>query len=253
MNCKKYMKWLHLYREGELTAQQNEKLLLHVKECPSCTALKIEIEETRGIISRAQESQPRLSDPGLLTADIMRSIRRIEHYPSKPNKILDFLSIPKVRLALAGFVTVLVGFFFIQEFLVLYRVSKLEERMAQQSWGQERIQPAGLQFPGKNKFPSVFAAREVTRYLSSFPLDRYSPNEGLFEKKLLINKQTLASLVAALDQLQQENKILRDILEQEFPGLLEQVKKNGVIDWDILQKLIENSDKKKLLEYFKKI
>lgn len=241
MSCKHYQKLLQLNRPGELTGRQQKKLDQHVSKCSSCAQEKLKIEKASDYIALAREAKPELTEPGLLTANIMGTIRRANNYAKK--SWLDFFSLPGTRLTLIGATAVLVGIFFLQEFLVLYRISQLENRMARQSYGQTALS-------GKvtNKFSrvSTVSLLEKSEFLKSLVInDSEIPGD-----RVLLKKSTLKAYLEAYRELQQENRMLLRYLREKFPELRGISLRDG-LDVEEIEKIVKN--KKKILKYLNRL
>lgn len=210
MSCQYYQKLLHLNRPGELSPRLRKKLDRHTASCSSCAAEKFKIEKASDYIAAARETKPELADPGLMTAGIMRAIRGSNDFPHKSR--LDILSLPKTRLALIGLTAILIGAFFLQEFFVLYRISKLEERMTRQSSKQTILAEAPA-IRGSRVGP--IRAFEKKEFLKSFGEKDMEAEDG----EVSIKKSMLRAWLTTYRRLQQENRILLRYLQAQFPEL----------------------------------
>jgi len=83
MSCKHYQKLLHLNRPGEISPNQRRKLQRHLTRCATCSQEKTKIKKADDDIAAIREIKPELSDPGLLSAGILRSIRGTRFSPRK--------------------------------------------------------------------------------------------------------------------------------------------------------------------------
>ncbi len=241
MSCKNYQKLLHLNRPGEISPRQRRKLEQHLARCGTCSQEKIRIEKADHNITAAREAKPELTDPGLLTAGILRTIRGLQFTPRKNR--LDFLSLPKIRLALIGISAILIGVFFLQEFVVLYRVSQLEQKMARQSGKQ-----AGFHEVLTAKFSrgSVIRAFEKSELLKNVRLDDAEAGDV----PIVLNSSTLNALLKSYREMQRENRLLLLCLREKFPEL-EDIFFEDALDLKELEKIIKG--KKKNFKYIHRL
>lgn len=241
MNCKYYQKLLHLNRPGELSPRRQKKLDRHTASCSFCAAEKLKIEKASAYIADVRETKPEPADPGLMTAGIMRSIRGLNHFPRKSR--LDFLSFPKTRLALIGLTALLAGAFFLQEFLVLYRISKLEERMTRQSSNQAVFTEAPA---GQSNRVSTIRAFEKSELLKSVGEQDMETEDG----EVSIKKSTIKAWLTAYRRLQQENRILLRYLQEQFPELRGITLEDGLNPEEV-ETIMKN--KKKIFNYIDRL
>ena len=231
MSCKHYQKLLHLNRPGEISPGQRRKLQRHLNRCAACSKEKIKIEKADDYIAQVRKTKPELSDPGLLSAGIMRTIRGIRF--TRRKNPLDFLALPKTRLALIWISAILVGIFFLQEFLVLYRVSQLEHKMSQQPGKQTGLHEV---LTAKFSRGSVIRAFEKNAFLKNA---RHDDMEG---DSIELDSRTLYALLKSYHELRQENRLLLLYLREKFPELADIFFEN-TLDVKKLEKFI-NSKKK---------
>ena len=241
MSCKNYQKLLHLNRPGEISPGQRRKLERYLTRCAACSQEKIKIEKADDYIAAVRETKPELTEPGLLSAGILRTIRGTRFSPRK--NPLDFLSLPKTRLALIGISAILIGVFFLQEFLVLYRVSQLEQKMSQQPGKQ-----AGFHEVLTAKFSrgSVIRAFEKSEFLKNARLDETETADD----PIVLNSSTLYALLKSLRKLQRENRLLLLYLREKFPEL-EDIFFEDALDLKKLEKIIKG--KKKNFKYIHRL
>jgi hypothetical protein len=233
MNCKHYQKLLHLNRPGEIPPKQRRKLQRHLGRCTACSQEKIKIEKADEYIAAAREKKPELTDPGLVSAGILHAIRGTQ-VTSRKNP-LDFLSLPKTRLALIGISAILIGVFFLQEFLVLYRVSQLEKMMAQQPGKQAGFQKILTAKLSRNRVIRVFEESEL---LKNARLNDVETGGD----RIQLNSSTLNALLKSYRELQRENRLLLLYLREKFPEL-EDIFLKDALDLKELEKIIKGKSK----------
>lgn len=237
MNCKYYRKLLYLNRPGELTERQQNKLNRHLSTCSRCAAERIKIEKMNDFIALAGQTKPVQPEPGLITAGIMRAVRNMNAAPRK--NLLDFFSFPRTRLALIGMSAVLVGMFLMQEFLVLYRISKLEDKMARRTSEQtELIENRAQRY---DRFITGQALHQGELFIAAWKADKTPDHD-----RVVVKKSTLLAWLKAYRELQQENKFLRKYLQEKLPGL-EGISFEDGLDFEEINKIIKN--KEHLFEY----
>ena len=177
MGCSTYRKKLYLNRPGELTERQRLKLERHLALCPDCRAIRWRIDETGRIAEILRETAPAPGKP--LTDRIIAAVsaerRRPKSSPFREN-VGAFFSV-RVRVVLAA-AACIVLVFFLQEALVLRRVSALERRMdAEQpaAWDPYlAVGLSGLPIAGKD-------ASELVRLSGGWVAVRRSDLEELAE------------------------------------------------------------------------
>jgi hypothetical protein len=137
MSCKRYQRLLQLNRPGELSERQARKLESHLGKCSACAAEKKRIAKSQRIMAAIKLTVPQLEDPEKLIAKLTKKAAQIEQVNRKKwsqqvaENLLDWLALPKVRMAYAGAVIILTSTFIAQETMIAYQVSRLEARIAQ--------------------------------------------------------------------------------------------------------------------------
>ena len=207
MNCKDFQKLLSLNREGERSPGQEKKLAHHLRRCRVCANEKLEIEKINKLTTMAREPIPRLSKPQELTNRIMNSIdqlKRAAEIPLSKAKVtpwLDWLWLPKVRLALVCIALFMLGVFIYQGTVILHHISGLEKKMALQS---EKQPPSSANFIISKKLFRTGMLRVLEN------ADRmYDMYENLPDDKIFIDKNTLQLLLKLLRRLQDDELLLK--------------------------------------------
>jgi len=239
MSCKHYQILLHLNRPGDISPRQRRKLERHLVQCAACSQEKTRIEKADQYIKTVRETTPKLKEPGLLTAGILRTIRGTQFLPRKNR--LDFFSLPGTRLTLIGISALLVGAFFLQEFLVLYRVSQLEQKIARQSSKQ-----AGLVEILTAKFNRgrVIHALETGEWLNNLHLDRREQGGD----RIVLDSRKLGALLKSYRELLRQNRLLVLYLREKFPELEKIIREDGLD----LDRIIQG-DKRKNKKYIHRL
>jgi hypothetical protein len=233
MRHKTYRKWLHLNRPGELSGRQAKQLARHVRRCDACAKELLEIEKADRLIAMAAGSRPQPANPQLLTGRIMEAIQ----YPSEQPVIqkhawLEKLYAPKVRFALTGAALVLLVLFIFQSFMVLQRISRLEEKMTVS--GQVKT----------GRSPDTVLVKKATRsYLNRAMEQAGRMSDNLPDDRVIISKSTLNALLKLLRKRVPEDSNLIRRLQQELHLF------NGIN----LEDGLEIKELKKILEHRKQI
>ena len=132
MRCRVYRKHLHLNRPGELSDRKKERLERHVRSCAACAALAASIEAADQRISAARGFRGQA--PATMTGRVMAAVaaegRSREASAGFPGFVPQWFSRPAFRVGLAVSAALLVLVLFGQEASVLWRVSRLERRIA---------------------------------------------------------------------------------------------------------------------------
>jgi len=154
MKCWIHKKRLYLYRQGEVTAGERRALEKHLDSCEKCREEAVRIQEIEQGSSLLRAEKPALSRPEEMTDSVMRRIRAgIADRPSVRIPVI-FGQIP--RFAYAVLAAAILGSFFYQEYRVLAKISRLEQRMAGIPGGRGGVHaepvldrlPAGLRTAG---------------------------------------------------------------------------------------------------------
>ena len=139
MSCKKYEKLLYLNRAGEPSGSEKKLLELHVRGCEACRDRYHSMRRSLVALKLLQEAVPKLDQPELLTKAILRQIAR----PNRSNqeyslrdridRLSGRIATPPIRWASALVIILLLGVLVMQQFQIIYRISRLEEKVASES------------------------------------------------------------------------------------------------------------------------
>ena len=216
MSCKKYQKNIYLYKEGELSTKEKQKLEMHLSQCPDCSK---EAENVISDFSKLSNLKVKLefTDFSNVLNDIERSIRFEQNLktPSKKkfiNDMLEKISIPKTRFVFSAIAVLLMMVLVAQEVFVLSRISTLENRMSEHKTKTQNL-----------------SHLEFAKFLS--------PNQD----QVTVDKQTLENILESYTDLQLTNKILLEALRKAVPELDEDFIDNG-IDQEEMKKLLDKKD-----------
>jgi len=217
MKCKTCQKYLLLYRRGELSFRQKEKMEHHITRCAECAGVRQKTDRLMEQVGYLRQKEPRLTEPVALTDSIMHSVqtlggrRKIRDIDSAANFFWNTMAIPKIRLVLAGIIFLIISSFFIQEFLVLDRLSRLEEKIAQQS---PPVGGSGNAMIINTKRILKTADLEKFKTLAAVNID-----ESRRDEWVLIHRSSLESLIAANTRLHDNQERLLDTLTTLLPDL----------------------------------
>ena len=71
MRCKHYEKWIYLYREGELTLQERDRLGRHLETCGRCRRIESRIRQLEEATGYLKMKRPVLPESEKLTDEIL--------------------------------------------------------------------------------------------------------------------------------------------------------------------------------------
>lgn len=211
MKCIDYQKWLHLNREGELSALQKSRLARHLHHCEVCSREKKKIEKAHRLIRIAGDTISLPSAPRQLTNSILNAVEREKAAEVETNRSLacqkiswiDRLRMPKIRFALAALGVVTIGVFLFQGALILHRISRLEKKIAVQSGRHS-------QYVSSTAASKQWVRAGIQRALKSAD----HMYENLPDDKVIIDKAALQLLLSLLkDRLQGDEKLLQKLRE----------------------------------------
>ncbi|HEX9934346.1 MAG TPA: zf-HC2 domain-containing protein [bacterium] len=249
MNCKRYQKKLHLYRTGELSGRQVEKLERHIEQCPSCAAVRESIDRMETEVGRMRINIPRLKNPEKRCNRIMDAVSEMQKaslLPSVPRKemilhgggcggsegfrlkifgrirLSPLLDSPRARFGLAAAAALIVCAFFIQESLILSRISMLEKRMNAVSANRA----ASVSF--RSVYPSAFEAINGIPGSARFP-------SAVREEWVKVRKTDLETLLKIVRRQYPEIETLDTSLFADPEIMMRILRKNPGIIRQILQ------------------
>jgi anti-sigma factor RsiW len=169
MTCKRARQYLQLSRPGELGSCERRRLAAHVHRCSACAAEEKANRQTDAWIAGAREFSPHPEDASSLTAVVMDAVRDLDSKRSGQKRTPAaarlfphaWQGFPALSKILAGGVMVLLAVLAAQTWIVLRKVSSLQEAMALSGEralaSREEISPpilvrravAGLEAPGE--------------------------------------------------------------------------------------------------------
>ena len=189
MKCEEARQLMQLNRPGELTPNEQDRLEQHCTHCPACAAKRERVLRADLTFEQLRAFTPSPRHPELLTASIMREVRKVESASRGDetvpwiDAILRWFEVPTVRYASALFVIVAFLGFVGQQFIIMDSVSDLEARLARGPQPQIRLAYA-------INLASVRKLRE-SRELERLLLLQIPTNAG---ERILVTQQTLLAL-----------------------------------------------------------
>jgi hypothetical protein len=189
MKCEEARQLMQLNRPGELTPNEQDRLEQHCTHCPACAAKRERVLRADLTFERLRAFTPSPRHPELLTASIMREVRKDDSASRRDetvpwiDAILRWFEVPTVRYASALFVIVAFLGFVGQQFIIMDSVSDLEARLARGPQPQIRLAYA-------INLASVRKLRESRELEHLLPL-QIPTNAG---ERILVTQQTLLAL-----------------------------------------------------------
>ena len=216
MNCKKFQKYIYLFKEGELTSSEKRNLEIHLNGCSKCA---IEAETVISDFSKLNNLKRELEfkESDILFKNIERAI--VPEFNFKTvgiknyiEKIMERISISKARFAFSTIVVVFMVLLVAQEVSVLTRISMLEKRMLEE----------------KNETLD-FSQLKLSKFVSQN------------QDQILIDRQALENILESYSDLKLTNKILLATLRKAVPELEDNFIDNG-LDEQEMKKIMDKKD-----------
>jgi len=200
MKCDDIKPLLYLHREGELDGPEQQKLTEHLRECSRCRQELEQIHRLGESVYDLRMDIPEMPEPNRIQEKIMREIRKQNIQNEKISvqnwfdRMGDWLSLSRVRFAMISVALLIVAVFAIQELMILTRISALEQKIDSGNRSETLL--------------AASAARELLRELSD-------PGD----ENAMLSENQLADLLQSHLRLQEENSILRELLESRYPEI----------------------------------
>jgi len=220
MHCDRYAKFLYMYKEGELDAREQRNLFDHLEQCRHCRSELEQIRHLKEAMGALQSHPPKLSRPERLTNRIMRQVQGNQLTDTPLNRIgrfeqfIDWLGIPRVRLALISAAVGIILLFAFQEMMILSRLSSLERKIESTTRlttvvsNTERLE------------------RVINKLLADIP-------EVTGSHLITLSRGRLLDLLGAYRLLRNENIILRSLLERRFPELARHLRGGAISEQEL--------------------
>jgi hypothetical protein len=198
-----------------MSKQEADDLRQHLRLCEHCSLEWRRIQRAEEFLDPLRSFSPAPSNPGQLTADIMRRVR--EEASGEPtrnivDRILDFFLIPSVRYSAVVVISFVGTAFVLQPLILLDDISNLENRMVSLS-GQR----TGAVYSARSE-----TLREVAQSAKAQPLTATLPftvTDGRIQVPakivdLYLNNNTLKNLpmIIGTSALRVDRKTLEKIV-----------------------------------------
>jgi len=224
--CWIYKKRLYLYRQGELTAGEKRSLEKHLDSCGRCRQEAVQIRGIEQHTASLRAEKAALSRPEELTDAVMRRIRGgmgVRRTEGPSFRLPVFVRrIP--RFVYAVLAAAIIGSFFYQEYRILAKISRLEERMA-------GIPVGGRGIPAEPVLDRLPAGLRNTISVPRTVLEKQGLDTG--DYWILIKRSELDSLIrayrdsrmAVVPELAKIRRMLVEWNEKEFlsPGYVQEM------------------------------
>lgn len=129
MMCNTYKKWIHLYRKGELEAQEKFRLGKHLQSCAECRQLLQEINKLDEF--RTELKTIHIQLPDNLSSRITRTIYRSRE-GTRAASALPWYVRPKLQFSMVMLSVLLLSAFFAERLQLYYQLSALENKLSKQ-------------------------------------------------------------------------------------------------------------------------
>jgi hypothetical protein len=192
MNCDHFERLLHLNRTGELSSREAELLRQHLRVCEKCVIAQRRIAEGDLLMSQLRSATPVPASPEKLTADIMRRVRLSASEIQSAgliDRVLDFFSLPSVRIATMALTCVAVGLFTVQYLAMLNDIHNLEASAMEKSHSA----PASAEVYSLQ----MRSSQELTRLSKDLQKLVPSSEYTLADNQILIRQSSLSSVLSS--------------------------------------------------------
>jgi len=125
MDCKTAGKYLHLYKDDELTDKEKTSLGNHLAGCTKCRALSKELKLYEEALKEIVDQEPTLSNPDQLTGNIMSGIKSGKS--SVTANVTRLFSLPALRIAASILILIQTGVFTYQQFYIAGSIKELNQ------------------------------------------------------------------------------------------------------------------------------
>jgi hypothetical protein len=137
MDCSKFEKYILLKSEG-LSIDEQNALEQHLSACKSCRSMLESFENSKILVSKIVEKEPVLTNPGIISANIMRSIKDLENekqglFAGLLEQFLNWFFAPFVRQVFVGMAIIMIAGFIFQETNDQIQIAGLENRLKKYS------------------------------------------------------------------------------------------------------------------------
>jgi len=227
MNCKRNQKWLHLYREGELSGRRAKSLNRHIERCPECAAVRKRIARMEATVGRIRVNAPQSEHPEMIRNRIMDAIaslprdsRRAETSVAQNDGLnpkwksdrfgrfaLGILfHARRIRFGLAIAAAMIVLVFFVQESMILSRISRLEDRMSTVA-----MNPAAAT-PMRSGIPLTLAG------IRNIP-EAAVGAAAIGEEWITVRRADIETLLRSVQDSRRFNALILKIIQKQYPAI----------------------------------
>jgi hypothetical protein len=213
--CQKIESLLYLYRDGELSADEQQMVREHAQSCSRCDTILMQLHSIDDSILPLRNDVPVLPDNSPIVSDTIRWISKTSWKTARPKNgwLIDFM-FGWIRPALSFAVLAATVLLIVQQALDSNKINTLEQRL--QTTGQKIVPNDALRLLHID--PSALQNASAGSALA----DLFKQNSGLFE--YLAHRYPNLSTITPEDGIdEQERKILMTegkIFLKEFQQLL---------------------------------
>jgi hypothetical protein len=216
---KKFQKYLYLYRNGELSLKKKHKLEKHLRTCSLCEKEWRQIQNVDTKVNVSRITAPEPEDPDRLTRKVMSAVFQQDIVSTEKDKkylfprIFLWIDKPVFRFGLVVIVFLIIISFFLQESIILRKVTQLEEKVVFKSRQEELDTQSYL---SKLAVKTVVDKRKISEDLKRvLVLDEYSAEEWI-----LIRKELFEELLESQKMLKEMQGTLLDSILKAYPTVL---------------------------------
>jgi len=202
-DCEYFRILLYLHRDGELSAEERQRLTDHTGRCDECRNIHEEIARVDGpLLTTLRQKSPEHPDPEALTNKIVRSVKAEAGVGEQPVRWTDrfgeWLNLPSVRWGMVGATFCILGLIILQEVLIFKSLQRLEARIL--------LESSAVQ-DGSDRYYD----RLLTQILEELTEDDVIPGAGTGEELQVLYKD--------YKRLTDENILLKLLLRERFPEI----------------------------------
>lgn len=218
MSCKKYEKFLYLYRDGELEEDEILQLHRHLADCEGCRAFFETLQQQplhTFVRTRMDEICPEVS---LNPAEIFNTVQAQKKKPLKQRidilleMVRNGLIRPRVQMAWAGltllFIITLVG----QQLHFASKLTRLEQQMAVVSQNQISRELSNF-IPADFLKDSMLDSQSIQRLIVHYESEMKSSSS------ITLDGEELKTLILIYQKLKVQNRMLAGTLQAVFPEI----------------------------------
>ncbi len=249
--CAHYQKQLYLYRAGELSERERDRLNRHLASCPDCAKVGKELANMDRKIDQIRGERPVPDNPAVLTGNIMFVLTSYKKFKScRENAIYDniikLVFAPQVRFAMLTVIVFFVGLFFIQESLLMGRIARLEKKISQNTAAGRYTYTSGMGITQYSVFKDKLLSLEKS---GLFAPGSFFPVKNI-ENDIATDEKLLTALLENYKSVKIQNELLLRLLKNKNPDLYHMILKEG-LDQAEIEKLLWH--KKEIFRFIKEL